>query len=89
MASLKEIDLRVKYSAERALKHLCEGTTAAEAASGVAPGQSALLTQYLTGLSSGTSNASAAEKEAAVVVRDFMRRVMPGLPAESDNEGDN
>ena len=89
VASLKEIDLRVKYSAERALKHLCEGITTAEAASGVAPGQSALLTQYLTGLSSGTSNASAAEKEAAVVVRDFMRRVMPGLPAESDNEGDN
>lgn len=78
----------MKYSAERALKHLCEGTTAAEAAAGVLPGQSALLTQYLTGLSSGTSSASATEKEAAVVVRDYMRRVLPTLPVESDNEGE-
>jgi hypothetical protein len=68
----------VKYFAERALKHLCEGTTAAEAAAGVPPGQSAALTQYLQ---------TATEREAAAAVRDFMRRVLPTLPADSDSEG--
>lgn len=78
---------QVKYFAERALKHLCEGTTAAEAASGVLPGQSAALTQYLQAATSGGSTVSAAEREAAMAVRDYMRRVMPTLPAESDSEG--
>lgn len=77
----------MKYSAERALKHLCEGTTAAEAAAGVLPGQSALLSQYLQGVSAGNSSASAAEKECVATVRDYMRRVLATLPAESDNEG--
>ncbi len=77
----------MKYFAERALKHLCEGTTAAEAASGVQPGQSAVLTQYLQAATSGASSASAAEKEAAQTVRSYMRQVLPTLPADSDNEG--
>lgn len=81
--------MQVKYSAERALKHLCEGTTAAEAASGVQPGQSALLSQYLQGVGAGNSTASAAERDCVSTVRDYMRRVLPTLPAESDNEGDD
>lgn len=77
----------MKYFGERALKHLCEGTTSAEAAAGVQPGQSAVLTQYLQGATSGSSSAGAVEREAALAVRDFMRRTLPTLPVDSDNEG--
>lgn len=79
--------LQVKYHAERALKHLCEGVTAAEAAAGTQRGQSAVLTTYLQNATSGGSSASAVEKDSAQTVRDYMRRVLPTLPADSDNEG--
>mmetsp|Transcript_90926 Transcript_90926/g.177994 ORF Transcript_90926/g.177994 Transcript_90926/m.177994 type:complete len:3046 (+) Transcript_90926:19-9156(+) len=86
VAGLKDIDLRVKYFAERALKHLCEGMTAAECAAGVQPGQSVGLLQYLqTATSGGTT--SGIEKDSAQVVRDYMRRILPTLPSDSDNEG--
>ena len=80
---------QVKYSAERALKHLCEGTTAAEVAAGVAPGQSSAVTQYLAAATStsGTNATGAAERESAVATKDYMRRVLATLPVDSDNEG--
>ena len=60
--------------------------TAAECAAGVQPGQSVGLLQYLqTATSGGTT--SGIEKDSAQVVRDYMRRILPTLPSDSDNEG--
>lgn len=75
----------MKYAAERALKHLCEGMTAAEAAGGVKPGQSNAITTYIA--TNTASSSSVSDRETAVVLRDYMRKVLLSLPADSDDEG--
>ena len=54
------------------------GTTVAEAMSGCKPGNNSAVLQYLN---------SAVEKDQVNSLRDYMRRVLPTLPVDSDNEG--
>jgi hypothetical protein len=82
LTTLRDIDLRVKYHAERCLKHLCEGITITEAMNGCKPGNNALVLQYLN-----NSNSSSQEKEHINMLRDYMRRILPTLSVDSENEG--
>ncbi|KAJ1402319.1 hypothetical protein B484DRAFT_424457 [Ochromonadaceae sp. CCMP2298] len=76
MASLGGIDLQVKFCAERALKHLCEGLSSAEMVQGTAPGQGAALLSFLQ--SGG---------EVAAAVKTYVRSTLPGMPIFSEDEG--
>jgi len=82
LSALRDIDLRIKYHSERCLKHLCEGITIPEAMNGCKPGNNAIVLQYLNN-NSNNSN----EKEHINMLRDYMRRILPTLSIDSENEG--
>ena len=64
------------------MKHLCEGITITEAMNGCKPGNNAQVLQYLS-----NNNSSSQEKEHINMLRDYMRRILPTLSVDSENEG--
>jgi len=76
--SLTGIDLRVKYSAERALKHLCEGLTTSEMNAGARAGEGAAVQQFIS---------ASTDRSVTNTIRDYSRRVLASLPIDSEDEG--
>ncbi len=72
--ALKDINIQVKYNAERALKHLSEGGAAAAAAQVGAP---------------FTAHLAAMDADSSRVLRDYLKRVVSRLPTDSDDEGND
>lgn len=84
--AVKDINIQVKYVAERALKHLSEGTSGATATpSGVTTATSA--SPAAPSAAFGAYLGGAGEPEGAFL-RDYVRRVVSRLPTDSDDEGD-
>lgn len=67
----------MKYIAERALKHLSEGgSTSTSAAAAIGTGSTAFSTLLTT-----------MDAETGRFVRDYLKRIVSRLPADSDDEG--
>lgn len=54
--------------------------TISEATSGLKPGQSSIIVQYLNNSNNST------DKETVVTLKDYMRRILVSLPIDSDDE---
>lgn len=80
-SALRDIHIRHKYCAERALRHLLCVTTGAGTGGGVDKGQGLVLQENTTAI---TALAGADSP----YVRDYVRRVVVKQAADSDNEGD-
>ena len=79
-AAIRDIHIRHKYSAERALRHLlCVTVTTGSA--GADKGQGLALQENTTAI-------AALAGADAPYVRDYVRRVVVKQAADSDNEGD-
>ncbi len=78
---MKDINIQVKYIAERALKHLSEGGATGGSAASTAP-----ATAAGGGSAAFAAHLAAMDGEAGRFVRDYLKRVVSRLPAESDDE---
>eukprot|EP01038_Epipyxis_sp_PR26KG_P007132 gene7132-9733_t len=76
VASLREISLRVKYAAERALKHLCEGPQVGSSATAL----SQAMTNFLNAANSST------DADVARNLRDYYKRILNNLAEDSEND---
>jgi hypothetical protein len=70
MAATRDINLSVKYVADRALKYLLDG--------GSQQGVNAFVT-----------SCEQSQQDQIKFVKDYSKKILAGLPEDSDNEGDS